>query len=146
MPPHTLNLKIGAPIMVLRSMDPPKICNGTRCIVTRLSPNVIEARVAVGPYTGTQVFIPRIPLCPSDTDIPFQMRRVQFPVKLCFAMTITKAQGQTLKVVGLNLDSPCFSHGQFYTGCSRTGSPNGLFIFVKDNSTRNVVYHEALSS
>uniref|UniRef100_A0A0L8GG71 ATP-dependent DNA helicase n=1 Tax=Octopus bimaculoides TaxID=37653 RepID=A0A0L8GG71_OCTBM len=64
---------------------------------------------------GKVVFIPKIPLTP--TDCPFPVRRFQFLIKLSFAMTINKAQGQSLKVVGFDLRTPCFAHGQFYVGC-----------------------------
>ncbi|ELT87133.1 hypothetical protein CAPTEDRAFT_136138, partial [Capitella teleta] len=45
-----------------------------------------------------------IPLIPSDT--PFSFKRLQLPVKLSFAMTINKSQGQTLNLVALNLEQP----------------------------------------
>ncbi|XP_022817977.1 uncharacterized protein LOC111350580 [Spodoptera litura] len=50
-----------------------------------------------------EVLIPRIPMIP--TDLPFQFKRIQFPLKPAFAMTINKAQGQTLKVAGFVLGS-----------------------------------------
>ena len=31
--------------------------------------------------------------------------------RVCFAMLINKAQGQRLKIAGLDLHAPCFSHG-----------------------------------
>jgi ATP-dependent exoDNAse (exonuclease V) alpha subunit len=43
--------------------------------------------------------------------MPFTLRRHQFPVRLAFAMTINKAQGQTLKMVGIFLPKPVFTHG-----------------------------------
>lgn len=78
------------------------------------------------------------------TDLTFEFKRLQFPIRLAFAMTINKSQGQTLKVVGLNLQNPCFSHGQLYVACSRGGTPNNLFIFADNNRTKNIVYQMAL--
>ena len=61
-----------------------------------------------GKYAGESVFIPRIPLIPNGDDLPVEWKRLQFPVRLSYAMTINKSQGQSLKVVGLNLDTPVF--------------------------------------
>ena len=100
MPPHCLNLKVGLPIILLRNINPPKLCNGTRMIITRLMPNVIESTLLSGKYKGESVLIPRIPMIP--TDMPFEFKRLQFPIRLAFAMTINKAQGQTPNVCGNN--------------------------------------------
>ncbi|XP_067945089.1 ATP-dependent DNA helicase PIF1-like [Watersipora subatra] len=105
MPPHNLQLCLGAPVMLLRNLDLPRLCNGTRLIIKNLSPNLICATVLTGAAMGEQVFIPRIPLIP--TNVPFQLKRIQFPVRLSFALTINKSQGQTLKTVGIHLLTPC---------------------------------------
>uniref|UniRef100_A0A0L8FMJ1 ATP-dependent DNA helicase n=1 Tax=Octopus bimaculoides TaxID=37653 RepID=A0A0L8FMJ1_OCTBM len=66
------------------------------------------------------------------------------PCRLSFVMSINKAQGQTLEVVGLNLAEPVFCHGQLYVGCSRVGNPENLFIYAPNGKTKNIVHHEAL--
>ena len=78
------------------------------------------------------------------TDMPFEFKRIQFPIRLAFAMTINKSQGQSLTVCGLNLENPCFSHGQLYVACSRVGKSSALFVLAPDKKTKNVVYHKVL--
>ncbi|UYV82124.1 hypothetical protein LAZ67_21001012 [Cordylochernes scorpioides] len=105
--------------------------------------NVLQARILTGSFRGEEVLIPRIPIIPND--LPFKFRRLQFPVMVAFAMTINKSQGQTLQVLGVHLEAPCFSHGQLYVACSRVSSPKNLFVFSSTFSkTRNIVYQGAL--
>ena len=41
-----------------------------------------------------------------------EIRRVQFPLKLAYAVTFNKSQGQTLNRVMLDLTDPTFAHGK----------------------------------
>lgn len=142
MPPHILTLKVGSPVMLLRNMKPPKLCNGTRLQVKALHKNVLDCTIITGRGEGESVYIPRFPLLSSNEWIEF--RRLQFPVKVCFAMTINKAQGQTLKTTGVDLRQDCFSHGQFYVACSRVSAAKDLTILNPERRTANVVYKEVL--
>lgn len=134
-PPHKLHLKLGSPVILLRNLNPPKLCNGTRLIIVSFKNYLIECKIITGCGTGEIVLIPRIPIIP--TDLPFQFRRLQFPLKLCFAMTTNKSQGQTLKVAGVDLSVNCFSHGQLYVALSRVTNKNNLFIFAPKKKVLN---------
>ena len=158
MPPHDLRLKVGAIIMLLRNLNTKRgLCNGTRLIAKTLQPNIIIAQVLTGSATGQIVFIPRIQLAPVNPEIPFILRRRQFPLNLAFAMTINKSQGQTLDKVGIYLPEPVFTHGQLYVAFSRVRRACDVTVQVLDGAqqgkllpgsektfTKNVVYQEVL--
>ncbi|EOA22101.1 hypothetical protein CARUB_v10002651mg [Capsella rubella] len=102
LPKHELTLKKGAPIMLLRNIDPKGgLCNGTSLIVTQIANHVIEARIVTGDSVNEKVLIPRMFVSPPDAKFPFCMRRRQFPIALAYAITINKSQDQTLEYVGL---------------------------------------------
>lgn len=67
------------------------LCNGTRMILTKCLTNSVECEILCGSQVGTRHLIPRIEMEPTDTRLPFQFKRIQFPLQICFAMTINKS-------------------------------------------------------
>ncbi|GKC25957.1 ATP-dependent DNA helicase PIF1-like protein, partial [Tanacetum coccineum] len=93
LPNHCLKLKKGVPVMILRNIDQQNgLCNGTRLIITGLEDHVIEGKIISGTNIGKYTYIPRLQLMPLDKRIPFKFNRRQFPLMVCFAMTINKSQ------------------------------------------------------
>ncbi|KAI8532731.1 hypothetical protein RHMOL_Rhmol11G0236300 [Rhododendron molle] len=148
LPPFKLELKVGCPIILLRNISPKDgLCNGTRMMVVRCGTRIIEVKILTGDKFGHLAFIPRISLSPSSSDFPFHMTRRQFPVRLAYAMTINKAQGQSVKFVGVDLHTPVFSHGQLYVSLSRCTSFDRINVLLPEeaiDSTTNIVYPEVL--
>jgi ATP-dependent DNA helicase PIF1 len=95
-PPHTLTLQEGCSVILLQNMSG-DLANGTRLIVVKLMQHIIDVEIATRPDKGRHIFIPRLSIIPSDTErMPFTLRQRQFSLRPAFAMTINKAQGQTL--------------------------------------------------
>ncbi|CAN1841328.1 ATP-dependent DNA helicase PIF1 [Linum perenne] len=112
-------------VMLLRNINPTSgMCNGTHVLLTDLGEYVISGLIVSG-----------------------TLERRQFPIRICYAMTINKSQGQTLDHVGIYLPKPVFSH---YVAVSRVRSATGLHILISnmspnpDNETRNIVYQDIL--
>ena len=66
----------------------------------------------------------------------FQMRRIQFPIRLAFSMTINKAQGQTLDFVGIYVLLFIYfsfqSRSILYVALSRGKQFEDIKIMVRD--------------
>ena len=97
-----------------------------------------QYEIISGSHIGKRILLPRIALCTTpDSGLPFTLRRRQFPIRPCFAMTINKAQGQTLRFVGLHLPQHVFSHGQLYVALSRVCSAQCISVYVDGTIPKN---------
>ena len=110
-PPHSLYLKVGSIVMLIRNFNAKKgVLNGTRLVITELHANCITAQIITGSRKGHTILIPRIDSL-SDTALPFTLNIRQFPVIPSFEITINKSQGHSFDSVGVYLPQHVFSYG-----------------------------------
>ena len=134
--------------MLLRNISAENgLCNGTRLIIKKILNRLLEAEIATGDHAEKIVYIPRMPLTPSNTNLPFEFSRTQFSIRPAFVININRAQGQTLDMIGIWLNESVFTHGQLYVALSRVSSFNSIKISIEQHNygkyfTRNVVYPE----
>ncbi|XP_044745405.1 uncharacterized protein LOC123307240 [Coccinella septempunctata] len=131
LPIHELKLKVGVPVILLRNLSLSEgLINGTRLLVLAVTDCLLTAKIVTGRFSGRTVFVPRIDMSTTDETIPFVLKRRQFPVRICFALTINEAQGQTFDQVGIYLETPVFAHGQLYVAFSRVRCWNAVKVQV----------------
>ena len=146
LPSHKLEVKKYCILMIIRNLNVKEgLCNGTRVLLLDAKPNVLKCRILTGTHKGREILIPRISII-DDSSFVFKLKRHQFPVKLAFAMTVHKAQGQTIEKIGGDLIRDVFAHGQLYVMLSRVRGWSSLKIkLAEDNHERqvaNIVYRE----
>ena len=157
LPPHELILKVGTVVMVIRNLNESAgIQNGTRLIVDKIEQFALKCTIITeGAFFGDKVNIPRIKFIQrEDSTFDFKFSRIQFPIKIAFAMTIHKSEGQTLQNVGLYLPEPVYGHGMLYTALSRCTTRKGIKVILGTNQrppdspegfyTANIVFPNVL--
>src|SRR4051812_11484131 len=100
-------------------------------VVTHVGRRCIKARILGGSFDGQLRLIPRIKLISTKGELPYIVNRRQLPLRLCFAMTITKSQGQWFNYVGVDLRIPPFAHGQLYVALSRVTDMANLSCYYR---------------
>jgi len=94
LPPALLCLKVGSPVILLRNLDlGEELCNRTKMVVLNVRRKVLQYRIISKDrrFRGKVVLIPRIRLLSNAETLPMLLKRLQFPVRLAFAMTINKS-------------------------------------------------------
>ena len=162
LPEHTLKLKRNTVVILLRNMDIyAGHCNGTRYLVKTIGQYrvILHKLDAKGDDKNNVLILPRIPCHYGGRNFPFELTRLQFPLKIAFALTINRAQGQSAQKCGILLPKNVWTHGQVYVAFSRCGNPRNIFVWadqshLKDSKgkrdpgkqyLKNVVYKEVLT-
>lgn len=149
LPPDKLRLRKHCIVMLIRNISINEgLCNGTRLQILDFSNHLLKCKVLTGDKKNEIVFLNRITLCCKD-EYGFTFKRRQFPIKLAFAMTINKSQGQTFDKIAIDLRKDVFNHGQLYVALSRVRSWDSIKIFFGSQrmnyTTKNIVYKELYS-
>jgi len=121
-PEFRLAMKLGARYMILKNYSP-GICNGVLCVLKSFSRYTVQVQLLTGPRKRSIVLLPRVTFSVSESNsgLPFDFVRTQFPITLAYCVTVHKAQGQTLQRIGLYFSGETFAHGQLYVALSRVG-------------------------
>lgn len=158
---HKLCLKVNAVVILMRNFNiKAGHCNGTRYIIKAIGKHrlVLEKLDAEWNDEDKVLLLPRIPMISNESSTSFRLKRLQFPIKLAFAITFNRAQGQSIsEKCGILLPKKVWTHGQIYVAFSRCGNPRNTFVWADQAETCkkfnlpqgkkwmiNVVYKEML--
>jgi hypothetical protein len=87
LPPHSLVLKKGTIVILLRNLNVIyNLMNGTRLIVRNMYDHSLDLESITGKGTGQRILLPRIDLTPSDSTLLYLFTRHQFPIRIAFAI------------------------------------------------------------
>lgn len=136
--PMELRLKVGARVILTAGDPGAGYVNGATGTVTKLhcesdgepciGVKLDDGRhVAVRKHTWQNIrYIVRDTGTGKKLDEVVNGTYTQYPIKLAWAMTFHKSQGQTLDAVQITPDN--FAAGQLYVGLSRATRPDGLWL------------------
>lgn len=129
-----LKLKVGAQIMMLKndSKKPRRWANGTLGIVSKLESNGIRVKINGVEHTVLPAAWDKIKYKYDHETRNLEKEVVssfqQIPIRLAWAVTIHKSQGQTYAQVAVDLSEGAFAHGQAYVALSRCTTLGGLYL------------------
>jgi ATP-dependent exoDNAse (exonuclease V) alpha subunit len=139
----TLRLKKGARVMLLRNDPLKRWVNGTLATIADLSESSIVIDIEGSRYEINREIWKKIEYYYDRKEGRIEERVIgsfeQYPVRLAWAITIHKSQGQTFDKVFIDLGSGAFAHGQTYVALSRCTSFDGIKL-RKPVESRDIIF------
>ncbi len=121
--PQKLELKKGCRVMLLKNIDfDAGLINGSCGVVEGFDDGIINVKFDNGEFKSIKQFE-----FDYMKDGKIAARRVQYPFRLAYGITIHKSQGMTLEEVFIDF-SRIFEYGQAYVALSRVKSLGGLYL------------------
>ncbi len=135
---ENLEIKKGAQIMMLNNDSEKRWVNGSLGVVTAIrtdtnGDDIIIVDLENGQSVDVKKYDWELYQYYFDEQIEMLSSKVvgyftQYPLKLAWAVTIHKSQGQTFEKVIIDVGFGTFSHGQMYVALSRCTSLNGVIL------------------
>jgi ATP-dependent exoDNAse (exonuclease V) alpha subunit len=127
-----LRLKKGAQIMLLKNDKEKRWVNGTLGYIHSLKDDEIKVNIDGNIYAVPKETWKKIRYVLNETKDVLEEEVIssftQFPLRLAWAITIHKSQGQTYNSVAIDMGYGAFAHGHTYVGLSRSKSIEGLYL------------------
>lgn len=138
-----LCLKTGAQVMFIKNDPNKRWVNGTLGKIKELNPEKIVVQTDSGEYNVEKEkwqiieYKYNSELKTVDAFVIGEFK--QYPLKLAWAITIHKSQGQTFDKVIIDLGNGAFSHGQLYVALSRCTSLEGIILRTPVKLSDNII-------
>ncbi|GFT70537.1 ATP-dependent DNA helicase [Trichonephila clavipes] len=125
MPPHTLRLKIGSLVILLRNLNPPRLCNGTRFVIKRITGNLLEATILILKFKGLSCVAT---YSTDNVKISNTIQEASIPNSFGFLDDHKYiSQSQTMYIWGWDVENPRLSHGTAMAGSDVVQSGRPIF-------------------
>ena len=148
--PFCLKICIGARVILLKNIDTSNgLVNGRRGEIKEIIFNDLTNlpellivhfdQISIFPEVDCDITFMKVDTFRKNNGSSFSF--YQFPLKLCFAVTSHKCQGQTLNKVAICIDEPAFAHGSFYVAMSRVRNLDDIVFFGKEFPKNGPILH-----